>query len=868
MIKGMEETMECIDTLREKKPFAVEELVGVLDESLKDRDFFCRACLSRLNSLGLTKNESLMLLAQYKSRIKYGYSVATGTLSRILRLAKNDKRASSLKKLAESPFFLIKACWLYEHAPYFFFFNEYKPEDLDVYIMKFAREYDKQFFSKGVSLEHWNVMNNPYRVMASSFWEKQIFDPLLLMEQVMNENIEGIEIAIDFHPFNYTKLLPEELSEEKRERIRDAVRKSGIRLDIHSPIVGPYYPSPNPRVGKQLFHDPLRCFDLQCENLQLAKDIGAGSVVVHLIDTSNLKGLAELIMAAGGSDVRVTVENYCLTEKKQKAHYYIECIDEIHNSLPKEVRERNFGITLDVGHLNIEGEDPLVASERIGRWCLDKGVFLRLHATDNYGNLLFSPPTYSADVHSNVAGLGINNEAIIKLLRSMGLRFDTVAEQIKPLSPDDISLIHKAQTVYLDEQLDEYIVKGKERLSSRRFEDLITPAVLKEHAYLFLAGLEGTDSLREYLFYRKLQDRKYLSVEDAKRISHDFMKMPQRMKTHLIRYIDDLLLPVQTDSGAIQKNKLDSICQNINGALFGTINSEHLNQIFTESRIYRKDEIICRQGTIGHEMYFVKEGEVNVMVKGTHVATLGPGEIFGEISLFYNVKRSATVKAVKEKTKVGILNRKGFINLLRRSQPYCYDLIYRLYTILPERLRNINDRYKRAVDSICLFLEGDDSRIPQIEDIPFESGVKMDLIPPLSQEEARMVFKDQQEFGPGQVIVSEGEEGDRVYFILEGRVKVVSLSSAKREIKFGELGGEEIFGEMALIDNKPRSASVVTLIPTRVAFVRKHDFIDFLDTRSELAFRLMAYICLAIFRRMLKLDKGYVDIKDKLVKQM
>ena len=105
MINGIEETMECINALKEKKPFAVEELTAVLDASLKDRDFFCRTCLSRLTSIGLTKNEALMLLAQYKSRIKYGYTIATGTLSHILRLVTNDKRASSLKKLAESHFF-------------------------------------------------------------------------------------------------------------------------------------------------------------------------------------------------------------------------------------------------------------------------------------------------------------------------------------------------------------------------------------------------------------------------------------------------------------------------------------------------------------------------------------------------------------------------------------------------------------------------------------------------------------------------------------------------------------------------------------------------------------------------------------------
>jgi len=45
--------------------------------------------------------------------------------------------------------------------------------------------------------------------------------------------------------------------------------------------------------------------------------------------------------------------------------------------------------------------------------------------------LLFSSTDYSADVHGCVSGRGINNEIIIKLLRSMGHRFDVIAEQIQ-----------------------------------------------------------------------------------------------------------------------------------------------------------------------------------------------------------------------------------------------------------------------------------------------------------------------------------------------------------------------------------------------------------------------------------------------------
>jgi CRP-like cAMP-binding protein len=408
------------------------------------------------------------------------------------------------------------------------------------------------------------------------------------------------------------------------------------------------------------------------------------------------------------------------------------------------------------------------------------------------------------------------------------------------------------------------VLRGKEKLSSIKYEELITPFVRKKDPYVFLVGLEGVDTLREYLFYRKVQERKYLSVDDAKKISQDFMKMPQKIKNHLIRYMDDLLLPLKSETGAIQKDQLDLICQNISGALFGTLNNEHINQIFSQTRIYNKGDLICRQNTIGHEMYFVKEGEVNVFVKGAPIGSLGPGEIFGEISLFYNVKRTATVKAVQDKTKIGILNRKNFLNLLRRNQPYSYDLIFRLYNILPERLRNLIEKYKAAADSIHLILQGNGSYKSPIENIPLDMGLKTDIIPPLSREEAKIVFKEEKAFKADHVIFSEGDEGDSVYFILEGRAKVVTRSSTDKEIKYGELGRNEIFGEMAILDNKPRSASVVTMTPCKVAFILKNDFTDFLETRTELAFRMMAYTCVGIFGRIIRLDKVYTEIKNWL----
>ena len=108
------------------------------------------------------------------------------------------------------------------------------------------------------------------------------------------------------------------------------------------------------------------------------------------------------------------------------------------------------------------------------------------------------------------------------------------------------------------------------------------------------------------------------------------------------------------------------------------------------------------------------------------------------------------------------------------------------------------------------------------------------------------------------------KKGIGAYFIIEGKVKVVGLSPHFKEVILGELGEGEIFGEMALIDEKPRSASVVTITPCKVAFINKKTFNEFIEIRSELSLRLMGFICLSIFRRILRLDMLYSNIKKKI----
>jgi CRP/FNR family transcriptional regulator, cyclic AMP receptor protein len=74
-------------------------------------------------------------------------------------------------------------------------------------------------------------------------------------------------------------------------------------------------------------------------------------------------------------------------------------------------------------------------------------------------------------------------------------------------------------------------------------------------------------------------------------------------------------------------------------------------------------------------------------------------------------------------------------------------------------------------------------------------------------------------------IVNEGDISNSLYLILEGKVKVFTTSEDGREAVFCTQGPGEYFGEVALADDAPRSASVITLAPTRLAILAREDLL-------------------------------------------
>ena len=81
---------------------------------------------------------------------------------------------------------------------------------------------------------------------------------------------------------------------------------------------------------------------------------------------------------------------------------------------------------------------------------------------------------------------------------------------------------------------------------------------------------------------------------------------------------------------------------------------------------------------------------------------------------------------------------------------------------------------------------------------------------------------------PGQVIFEQGEEGDCAYFIHDGEVEVLRQENGVQQV-VAKLSHGEYFGEMALISNAPRNATVRSVTPVRLAILGKQNFLTMLS---------------------------------------
>jgi CRP-like cAMP-binding protein len=89
------------------------------------------------------------------------------------------------------------------------------------------------------------------------------------------------------------------------------------------------------------------------------------------------------------------------------------------------------------------------------------------------------------------------------------------------------------------------------------------------------------------------------------------------------------------------------------------------------------------------------------------------------------------------------------------------------------------------------------------------------------------------------IVIYRGDAAEHVYLILEGSVAVESMSSHGKSISISSLSAGKVFGEMAVLDGRDRSANIRTLEPTSLLLISKSRFRALLNDNPEFAYEVI-----------------------------
>ncbi|XP_073492950.1 cAMP-dependent protein kinase type I-beta regulatory subunit isoform X2 [Lithobates pipiens] len=204
-------------------------------------------------------------------------------------------------------------------------------------------------------------------------------------------------------------------------------------------------------------------------------------------------------------------------------------------------------------------------------------------------------------------------------------------------------------------------------------------------------------------------------------------------------------------------------------------------------------ETVILQGDEGDNFYVIDQGEADVYVNGEWVTSIGEGGSFGELALIYGTPRAATVKA-KTDLKLWGIDRDSYRRILMGS------------TLRKRKM------YEEFLSKVSI-LESLDK---------WERLTVADALEPV-------------QFEDGEKIVVQGEPGDDFFIITEGTASVLQRRSDNEEyVEVGRLGPSDYFGEIALLLNRPRAATVIARGPLKCVKLDRPRFERVLGPCSEI----------------------------------
>lgn len=221
--------------------------------------------------------------------------------------------------------------------------------------------------------------------------------------------------------------------------------------------------------------------------------------------------------------------------------------------------------------------------------------------------------------------------------------------------------------------------------------------------------------------------------------------------------------------------------------------------------------------SMGAKMYLLLDGEVGMMLNDKFFGIVKQGEIFGELAVIAGLPRSASAMAIAD-CRVISVDKKQFQAALQKTPEFALMLM----GIMAQRLRkSMTSLAGKAPLAANVSMERD--RV-------FNKGMLAQLAKELGSQ---LVLSAK----AGNVIINAGAAAAFMYIVNEG---CVEISVGNQVVELVGPGG--FFGEMALLDNAPRSAAATAKTDCSLLSIGRNDFIEFVKEKPEFSATLLKSI--------------------------
>ena len=299
--------------------------------------------------------------------------------------------------------------------------------------------------------------------------------------------------------------------------------------------------------------------------------------------------------------------------------------------------------------------------------------------------------------------------------------------------------------------------------------------------------------------------------------------------------------------------------------IFAHFTDEQLAQLAAcATRIeYPDSTTIVQEGEPSQEAYLIERGGVRIQRKTPYglfsLAALQPGTLFGETAFVDRIPRSGSAVTSGD-TELVSLNPEALAALMEQDPRFKLALYWTFWKSLSSKLRQTNENLTQFFSETGK-PPSTAAATPQEAagefHVDLASKRKLFQEQKLSNLEINFLtsLSRERKYGPNQVIFREGELGNEMYVVLEGRVMISKYIPGAGEEALAFLERGDYFGEMALIDNQPRSADAKAHDGGAVVLAIPRDVLNgILDINRLSSLSLLKILCNLVATRLRELD--------------